>query len=931
MTTPNDPFEPTRPVPPGGRGGPGEQRGATVPERGATVSERSRSGRTDQTGGTLPERGGPGGPGGPGGTTPERGGPRGAGGATPERGRSGRPGGATPGRGRSGARGGATSATDTSRPTPSPARRSAARRARAEARMTSRRGLGLDCAFTAVLGVGVLAGLHTTYGGWWFLAVGLIGLALGLCLCLLANALRLPVLSLAAATAVMYFLVGPALLDRPDAIGGALPSGPALSVLARAGILSWKQLLTTAPPVAAAGVLLTVPLVLGLVAGAAGLAAARRIDAAAAPLAVPVVLLGTVIALGTRQPGQWTLTGVFVAAACLVWAALRADRLRPGTIGRAANPNAGAAKSGAAGPPRGSGAVRKATAAGVVLVLATGGGLLVSPLLPGGDGDGRSVLRDTIVPPLNLNAYPSPLVGFRKYTKDANQLYNQTLFTVTGLPAGTPVRIATLNDYDGSVWGATNGQGSDGFQRVGSTIDPDGSTAPAPAGPAATATITIGAAYADANDTNAWLPTAGTPTGVTFDGTAAATLAGQFRYNPSTDTGLVLDRLRAGDEITLQTVLTPTAPGPNAQPYGPPELTDGFQAEFASRAATWAKGATGIDAQLAAVETYLRQNGAYTDGGKGQSQYLPGHSIGRLTQFLNGPQPVGDDEQYAAAFALIANSLGMPARVVLGAIPESDGTVKGQDVHAWVEIHTADGAWDTIPTDKFTPDPSKVPDQQPPQPIENAGAAVVPPPNAVHPPGNTEKTGATAATAQPPKNPNPNALPSWIGPLLRIIGWVLSPVALVLLIVGLIQGLKARRRRHRRTRGSTANRFAAGWRDLVDHARDLGTAVPWDTTRQQQTEALSDYKLGPIAQNVDQIVYGPGDPTPEQAAAFWRQVDQARTAMSRAHSRKRRLLATVNIRTLLRSGSPSGSKTTNTPRAADAPAEPRQPEPAART
>jgi Transglutaminase-like superfamily len=791
------------------------------------------------------------------------------------------------------------------------ARRGGARRARANARMADTRGLGVDSAFVVVLGVGVLAGLHTTYSGWWFLVVGLIGLALGLSLSLLANSLRLPVLSLAAATAVVFFLVGPALLDRPDALGGALPSGPALRVLAQASVFSWKQLLTTAPPVAASGTLLTIPLVLGLVAGAAGLATARRVHAAAAPSAVPLILLGTVIALGTRQPGQWALTGIFVAAFSLAWAALRANRARAGSAGaagstgRPARTGAAAEASAKAGSRTAGGAatsavgrLRKLTAAGVVLAIATGGGLLLSPLLPGGNGDGRSVLRDTVVPPLNLNAYPSPLVGFRKYTKPANQLYNQTLFTVTGLPAGTPVRIATLDDYNGSVWGATNGAGADGFDRVGSTIDAAGQTAAAPAGPTATATITIAPAYAEANDTDAWLPTAGVPTGITFDGTAAAQLSGQFRYNASTESGLVLNRLQAGDTITVQTVLAPDAPGPDAQPYGPPSLTDGYQAQFASRAAAWSKGAVGIDAQLAAVETYLRENGAYSDGGPGQSQYLPGHSIGRLTEFLNGAQPVGDDEQYAAAFALLANSLGMPARVVLGAIPEADGTVKGQDVHAWVEIHTADGSWDMIPTDKFTPDPSKRPTQQPPQPIQNAGAAVVPPPNAVHPPGSTEETGATAATAQPPKAVH-GAAASWLWPLLRTVGWALSPVLVVLLIIGFIQALKARRRKRRRTRGSTANRFAAGWRDLVDHARDLGATVPWDTTRSQQAEVLADYGLSGLADNVDMVIYGPGDPTAEQAAEFWTQVDRARKEMSRAGSRKRRLVALVNLRTLL--------------------------------
>jgi len=59
----------------------------------------------------------------------------------------------------------------------------------------------------------------------------------------------------------------------------------------------------------------------------------------------------------------------------------------------------------------------------------------------------------------------------------------------------------------------------------------------------------------------------------------------------------------------------------------------------------------------------------YSDGAGDEAQYLPGHSIGRLTTFLTGIQLVGDDEQYAAIFALMTNFLGVPARVVLAPSP----------------------------------------------------------------------------------------------------------------------------------------------------------------------------------------------------------------------------------------------------------------------
>src|SRR5205807_553395 len=150
---------------------------------------------------------------------------------------------------------------------------------------------------------------------------------------------------------------------------------------------------------------------------------------------------------------------------------------------------------------------------------------------PGAGAADREVLRDHVVPPFDIGAYPSPLVGFRKYTKDANQLWDQTLFTVTGLPDGATVRIASLDDYDGSVWGATNGRvdgaASASFQRVGARIAATATGAPA------TVRVSIAPAYASATDLNPWLPNAGALSQVEFAGDRRRTLADSFRFNPA--------------------------------------------------------------------------------------------------------------------------------------------------------------------------------------------------------------------------------------------------------------------------------------------------------------------------------------------------------------------------------------------------------------
>ena len=89
------------------------------------------------------------------------------------------------------------------------------------------------------------------------------------------------------------------------------------------------------------------------------------------------------------------------------------------------------------------------------------------PHLPGSDDADRTVWRTALEPPFDVSQFPSPLAGFRKYTEpNASELFDKTLFEVSGLPEGTPVRLATLDTFDGSVWGAGNvAAGVDGGRR----------------------------------------------------------------------------------------------------------------------------------------------------------------------------------------------------------------------------------------------------------------------------------------------------------------------------------------------------------------------------------------------------------------------------------------------------------------------------------
>ncbi|MGZ3147133.1 transglutaminase domain-containing protein [Lentzea chajnantorensis] len=731
----------------------------------------------------------------------------------------------------------------------------------------------VDAAFLCALFVVALLGFRTTYTGWGFLLAGGTGLLLGVLAGHVASVLRRPMIAVAAMTVAVFFLLGGVVALRED---GGLPTPDVLAGLLDLGVHGWKQLLTTLPPVDGAGPLLVIPYILGLLCGSGGFTLARRVPLSGAPIGAPLAVLAAVVLLGTGEAAG--VLGAVFAAVAAGWLAVRAARHRTGVR--------------AGGMRR----VRAVTAVALVGV-AAGFALVVSPVLPGTGSAHRVVLRKYVEPPFEIGAYASPLVGYRKHTKDANQLWDQTLFTVQGLPEGERVRIATLDGYDGRVWGATNDPAGavdpvqrNNFQRIGVRIPATGT------GTESDVTIRIEAAYATADELSAWLPTAGRAREIAFSGERRAGHTENLRYNLATASGIVADRLREGDTYSLRTVLTTAGIPDDAQPFGRPSVRTSELAFVRGKVAKWTGGATTTAERLKAAAAYLRDNGAYTDGGPGETEYLPGHSAGRLTAFFNAKRPAGNDEQYAAAYALVANEIGMPARVVLGAVPGSGGVVRGENVQAWVELHLADGTWAVVPNTEFMPDRSKKPDHQPPQEIENTDAAVVPPPNTVKMPSSLVDASRTDASGVGIGDPGGSWLPGWLAGLLADAASVLLPIAAV---VGLVVGGKAVRRHRRQTRGSTANRFATGWHELVDHARDLGARVPRGLTRRQEATLLAGFDLGGLAVRADAHVFGPGQPDQAAVDAYWADVREARKRMRTGVPRWRRWLAPLDVRTFL--------------------------------
>jgi hypothetical protein len=735
----------------------------------------------------------------------------------------------------------------------------------------------VDAGLVIVLSAIALIGFRTSFSGWNFFAVGLVGSVLGVLIAHLANALRQPVIVLVGMTLAAFFLLGGAVALRTAPDANALPTWPTMHGLATLGVHGWKELLTTLPPADDRGPLLVLPYILGIFAGSTGFSLARRTRLSYAPVGALFLVLAVVILLGTQAPAAQALQGGGFGLIALGWVALRSRRLRPATR-------------------NGAGRMARIVTSGILLCLALAGSLVLGPALPGAGAHRRTVLRSYVHPPANIGQYPSPLAAFRKYTAwKKDTLYARPLFTVSGLPDRTPVRIATLDAYNGTVWAAANRPEStnltpDTFQKVGSSI-----ASPA-SGTRRTMTVTIDAGYSDY-----WLPTAGAVSGVRFADPHAADLTTNLRYNMATGTGVVPERMQQGDRYTMRVILPgDTVLKPSDQLLVVSDPSGGTAGFLSSYAQQWSGRSSSQTAAVLELARYLHQNGKYSNGEAGFEYYLPGHSQFRLKQFATGVLPgailVGDDEQYAATYALMIEDLGIPARVVLGAVPGADGVVRGRDVHAWVEVQLADRSWRTIETGTFMSNTAPSKQQQPQQ--EPKAGQIVPPPAAGRPHSSLDDAAQDNSSAAKPAKKSSNLfssiqLPAWLVATAKYVG---GPILLLLALALASIAAKAVRRRIRRHRGSPLRQLTTGWRELVDHARDLGTRVPERrTTRREQGRSLDSLGILGLANLADAHVFGPGLPSEQEAASYWAGVLRARKQMSGTVGRWRRLRAAVSL------------------------------------
>ncbi|MCW2700456.1 MAG: transglutaminase protein [Blastococcus sp.] len=718
-----------------------------------------------------------------------------------------------------------------------------------------------------VVGVLVLAvpgviGFDAAFGTPRALVAAGAGLLLGALVGWVSALRRLSAMTTAALTVLVCALAaGPVALPGTT-IGGVVPTSDTFGQLAAGVVRCWRNLVTSTAPTGALGDLLLVPFVTGLLAGVLGVVLALRTRHPSWALVPTGAVLLVSVLVGTAQAVSPLFEGGLFAVLAVAWIA---------TTGQAWTwPNATRAAAGVA-----------------LLALAAAAASVLGPVATN-LGDDRYVLREAIEPPFDIHAYPSPLNGFRKFVKDHAET---SLFTLTGAPGGSRIRLATMDAFDGAVWNVAGGtaaaSGSSGsFHRL-----------PLDSGDAADVTVQVEVQGL----TGVWLPGMGDVLSVAFTGPRATELGDNLRYNQETGTGIVTTGLRAGDGYSFRADLDdpPTADelsGRAAAVLVQPEPQD-VPAIVTSVAADAASDAQGAFDRAQKIAKTLRTTGYFSNGLIDQATSRAGHGSGRLNDLLAPRVWIGDEEQYASAAGLMTRQLRLPSRVVMGfEVPggADDGVViTGAQVTAWVEVAFDGVGWVSF---DVTPDETRIPPEEAPEPAPRPKPATQQPPPPVEEPPPPMLATSDGLGDQLESSSD---LPGWLTAVLTVAAWVGGALLLVALVCGTILGLKLRRRRRRRLEGSADQRVAAGWWEVLDAHRDHGADLPPSGTRREIASALGRKGTREVAEQADDAVFAGGVVTDDRARSFWELVDRELVDLSAVGPRAR-WRARLSLRSLRR-------------------------------
>ncbi|MEV4162914.1 transglutaminase TgpA family protein [Nonomuraea dietziae] len=308
-------------------------------------------------------------------------------------------------------------------------------------------------------------------------------------------------------------------------------------------------------------------------------------------------------------------------------------------------------------------------------------------------------------------------------------------------------------------------------------------------------------------------------------------------------------------------------------------------------------------------------------GGFTYSLETQGHDTEALTDFLIQSR-TGYCEQFASAMAVLARSIGIPARVAIGYTGgtkiESRWEVRTHDSHAWPELYFEGVGWlafEPTPAGSAGQGTARVPDYSLPRPAETTPST--------DDPSTSPTTGSDTPSGAPNSRDRLRELDPegvYSGPITPVestplwvkIGLGVAALLVLLLIPAMVR-LVIRNRRVRAltwkisgpsdevtARAEKVDRsVAAAWAELDDVLCDYGMArAPSETpralarrlTQQHEFDAEAAGAITAIASAVERLLFArdPGSITPLK-----RELRIVRRALAATASRGRRIRATL--------------------------------------
>jgi transglutaminase-like putative cysteine protease len=738
--------------------------------------------------------------------------------------------------------------------------------------------LSLTLGVFVALFAAMLPLLRVVSPGWWVLGSVVLSGAI-LAAGFVGRRFRLPAIAVTLIEAGVWIVLLTLMFLRDTALLGIVPTPESIRVV--------PALFSTAVDAVVLG---SAPLDPGValafvIVGAMGLLAImidHVVLTARMPLLAAIGLIAISLIPSIAVPGPIDVTS-FVLLAVAILFMLRAETRSREQSGARAPDASGEGRTVEQIRPAGGGSSATAIGIGAIAVIVA---IVATPLLPaptaasiGGSGAGASI-------------DPSLQLG-----DDLRRPREIEVLTVRSSSAITPyLRAATLSRFDGSVWEPDRPRSVplDSGEGLGSvTADPDIRI------DEYTTTIEV------KNLNSLWLP-------VAFPAVAVEGLDGDWAAVPYNRTVIGQGASAQGQTYEVVTQQPrPTLEQIRAHSAGSPELRDettALPAELppiiAQLAAEVTAGTTNDYDALIALQKWFRGSEFRYSLDAPVDEGFDGTGADAVARFLEVRE--GYCVHFASAFALMARTLGMPTRIVVGYLPGANTSTVVEDqsvfsvmsgqLHAWPEVYFDGIGW--IPF----------------EPTNSLGTPTSFSPASVS--GGASENNTTQ-TARPEDAPSSSASPSPTSSAMRpgdsragASGPTADPLPALTAVLGILFALAIpaairELRRRQLLAAARAGDAAAAWTSVQEAAIDLGIAVPASESARALGTRLVD-EHGALAEpmtvligGIERASYAPGG-----RHGFWQGAEMAdaatavRAAMLAAVDRPRRVLALLAPRSL---------------------------------